>query len=136
VFSNAITRRWVTRATAVAALSLASAGIPAAANAAALDCPAGSAQVCLYSNGQKVAAYRDQTSYWQVFNGAHRITSAANAFDPYWANSAHVAYFRHTNGVTSCIEPGRDASVLVSGYGDVDAIQIRPGGKCYPGTGI
>jgi hypothetical protein len=128
--------RGVTRMGAVAALSLAATAIPAVANASSSDCPLKSAQVCLYSSGQKVAAYQDQTSYWQTFNGAHRITYAINAFDPDPRTAGpHVAYFRHKNGVTSCIEPGREASTLVQGYGDVEAIAIGPGGKCYPGTG-
>jgi hypothetical protein len=34
--------------------------------------------------------------------------------------------------ITSCVEPGRDASLLLTGQADADAIQIVKGAHCYP----
>lgn len=123
--------RWAAQVIALAAVSLSVAAIPTTANAATPECPAGTDQVCLYSSGTEVAAYRDSTSDWQGFSGPHRLDRdrVVNSFDA--TRDPHVAYFRH-GGVTSCVEPGRDASLLIPGYASADAIQIVKGANCYP----
>jgi hypothetical protein len=42
-------------------------------------------------------------------------------------------YFRNNDGTTGCIEPGREAELTKYGAKAVNALMIRPGGKCYPG---
>ena len=89
--------------------------------------------ICLYDGEQLVATYQDQTAYWQKFNGVHKLTYAENGFNPYSTRTAHVVYFKNRDNTTGCIEPGRYADVSPDGDKAVVALQIRPGGKCYPG---
>jgi hypothetical protein len=99
---------------------------PAVANAAT-PC---SGQVCLFdSHGRFVGAYEDVTTSFQSLNTA-RTTSVVNGF------SDNAVYFKHANGATSCIQPQREASVLIPDYGHAVGLMIRPGGNCYPGGQI
>jgi hypothetical protein len=86
-----------------------------------------------YSGDEVVATYQDQTNTWQSFNGDHVLDYAANGSNPYSTITAHVVYFQNNDGTTGCIEPGREAELTKTGPKAVNALMIRPGGKCYPG---
>ena len=132
MFEKSRMRHWAIRVAAGGAALVSSAvALPGMAHADTPGCPG--QMICLYSGEQLVATYRDQTSDWQYFNGAHRLTYAENGFNPYSTRTARVVYFLNRDGTTGCIEPGRYADLTEDGDKAVQALQIRPGGKCYPG---
>jgi hypothetical protein len=96
---------------------------PSVANAAT---PCSEQQLCLFDdNGRFIGAYQDVTTSFQRL-ATDRTASAVNGF------ADNAVYFKHRNGATSCIQPKREASVLIPDYGRVTGIMIRPNGNCYP----
>jgi hypothetical protein len=95
---------------------------PSVANAAT-PC---SEQLCLFDDkGRFIGAYQDVTTSFQRL-ATGRTATAVNGF------ADNAVYFKHRNGATSCIQPKREASVLIPDYGRVTGIMIRPNGNCYP----
>lgn len=81
--------------------------------------------VCLYERHEAmVGAYKDVTGYWQTF-------SRTDVRYAYNARHHGVAYFLYSSGYTSCVEPGRQASLRIQGYGNVTGIRIGTRSRCY-----
>jgi hypothetical protein len=112
-------------ATGLAALVLPATATPAAA-APPGDCPW--PRVCLYNSAWvRTGAFQDITSGWQ------NIPPGSPSYGAYYTyNSRHddVAYFRFTNGVVGCVEPGRTASLRPLGI--VNGIRISSEARCFP----
>lgn len=81
--------------------------------------------VCVYDGaGNKLGQFRDFTSYFQGL-------SNPNIRQAYNTRNDDVAYFRYPNGQLSCIEPRRQASVYISGYGGApNGIRITTNATC------
>lgn len=117
-------RRWVlTLATCLGVAIPAAVTLGASPAAAALGSCA-YPYVCVYTaNGTKVGQFQDFTSYFQGFSR----TDIAFAY-----NTRHddVAYFRYNSGHISCVEPGRQADLRISGWGYVSGIRITTNPTC------